>query len=124
MNNPLALPPVSAGIASLPGSLLPPKTLRAARDFEAQLLGSLLESLERTFALLPGERSGDASDNYRYLGTQAVASALSAAGGIGLARLIAPTLESTKVPGQGLTTGTASSPSPGKVPVITADRRR
>jgi hypothetical protein len=46
---------------------------KAAREFETTLIASLLQSLETTFAGLPGEGSLPGSDNYNFLGTQAFA---------------------------------------------------
>jgi Rod binding domain-containing protein len=77
------------------------KGQRAARDFEAQLIGTVLESLEKTFAALPGEDPIAGEDDYNYLGTQALASALAAGGGFGIARLISQHLPGTKVAGGG-----------------------
>jgi Rod binding domain-containing protein len=64
------------------------KGAKAAREFEAQLIGSLLESYEKTFASLPGDSQVPGSDNYNYLGTQALGSALAASGGFGIAAMI------------------------------------
>ena len=61
---------------------------KAAREFEAQLIGSLLESLEKTFASVPGEDSMPGSDDYNYLGSQALARALAEQGGFGIAAMI------------------------------------
>jgi Rod binding domain-containing protein len=61
---------------------------KAAREFEAQLIGSLLASYEKTFATLPGQSDVPGSDNYNYLGTEALASALAASGGFGIAAMI------------------------------------
>jgi len=74
-------------------SLLPPVTslgrgANAAREFEAQLIGTILESLEKSFATIPGQGAMAGEDDYNYLGTQALASAISAGGGFGLAKLI------------------------------------
>jgi Rod binding domain-containing protein len=69
---------------------------KAAREFEAQLIGTILESLQKTFADLPGEGSVAGQDNYNYMGNQALAKALAAGGGFGIARLIAPHLEARK----------------------------
>lgn len=69
---------------------------KAARDFEAQLIGTMLESLEKTFAALPGQDNMAGEDNYNYLGTQALASALAAGGGFGIARMIAAHLEARR----------------------------
>lgn len=66
-----------------------PKSLKAARDFEANLIGSLLESLEKTYSALPGESDVVGADDYNYLGTEALASAIADRGGFGIARLIA-----------------------------------
>lgn len=80
---------ISAATVSLP--LATPalgKGEKAAREFEAQLIGTVLESLEKSFATLPGQDSVAGSDDYNYLGTKALASALAAGGGFGIARLI------------------------------------
>ena len=74
------------------------KAEKAAQDFEAVLLSSLLESLQKSFADTTGE-SSPGSDNYAAMGTQALASAISARGGIGIARMILQQWQQTKVPG-------------------------
>jgi hypothetical protein len=91
-------------------SALPPlgtpslgKGAKAAREFEAQLIGSVLESLEKTFASVPGEDAMAGEDNYNYLGTQALASAIAAGGGFGIAKLICEHLGGTKVAPSGAT---------------------
>jgi Rod binding domain-containing protein len=61
---------------------------QAARDFEASLIASLLESLEKSFATLPGESALPGADDYNYLGTQALAQGLAARGGFGIAAMI------------------------------------
>jgi Rod binding domain-containing protein len=61
---------------------------KAAREFESQLIGSLLDSLEKTFATVPGETDVPGQDEYSYMGRQALASAVSAAGGFGIAKMI------------------------------------
>jgi len=70
---------------------------KAAREFEAQLIGSVLESFEKTFAALPGQDAMAGEDDYNYLGTQALASAIAAGGGFGIAKLISEHLGITKV---------------------------
>jgi Rod binding domain-containing protein len=81
-----------------PASLVPPKNEKAAREFESQLLGSLLESLQKTFAHVPGgEQTFTGQDNYDYLSNQALATALAHKGGFGIADMILKHLESTKV---------------------------
>jgi Rod binding domain-containing protein len=61
---------------------------KAAREFEAQLIGSLLESMEKTFAALPGDSGMTGADDYSYLGTQALAGAMAERGGFGIAAMI------------------------------------
>jgi Rod binding domain-containing protein len=64
------------------------KGAKAAREFEAQLIGTVLESLEKTFAAVPGKDAMAGEDDYNYLGTQAMASAIAAGGGFGIAKMI------------------------------------
>lgn len=89
---PITLQAVSA--AALSPSLATPapplgRGAQAAREFEAHLIGSLLESMEKSFATLPGEESMPGADNYNYMGTQALAESLAAKGGFGIAAMIA-----------------------------------
>lgn len=60
----------------------------AARQFESDLIGSLLQSLEKSFAGLPGESTLSGVDNYDFLGTQALAEGIAAHGGFGIASLV------------------------------------
>jgi len=60
----------------------------AAHAFEAQLLGCLLEDLEKALSGLPGEEPMAGGDDYNYMATRALAGALAAHGGFGIARLI------------------------------------
>ncbi|HEY3971874.1 MAG TPA: hypothetical protein VGM18_02655 [Candidatus Sulfotelmatobacter sp.] len=78
-----ALPPDLATTAKLPG-----RGANAAREFEANLIGSLLESMEKTLAALPGESTLPGGDDYNYLGSQALAEGLAARGGFGIAAMI------------------------------------
>ncbi|MGD0270157.1 MAG: hypothetical protein ABSB14_13910 [Candidatus Sulfotelmatobacter sp.] len=96
-----SLPLSSAGASA---ATLPPlgtpalgKGAKAAREFEAQLIGSVLESLEKTFAAIPGEDTMAGADNYNYMGTQALASVMAAGGGFGIAKLICEHFGGTKV---------------------------
>jgi hypothetical protein len=61
---------------------------KAAREFEGQLIESLLKDLEKTFATLPGKNSMPGADDYNYLGIEALAQALAAKGGFGIAAMI------------------------------------
>jgi Rod binding domain-containing protein len=84
---PLSSLPVVSSELTAPSAPMS-KGAKAAQEFEAQLIGSLLESMEKTFASLPGEDTLPGSDNYNYMGTHALAEALAAHGGFGLAALI------------------------------------
>jgi Rod binding domain-containing protein len=77
------LSPDLATAAKLPG-----RGAKAAREFEANLIGSLLQSMEKTFATLPGESTLPGADDYNYLGTRALAEGLAARGGFGIAAMI------------------------------------
>jgi Rod binding domain-containing protein len=78
------------------------KGQKAAREFEAQLIGTVLQSMEKTFASLPGKDEIAGEDDYNYLGTQALSSALVAGGGFGIAKMISEHFEeSTKVANAG-----------------------
>ena len=68
------------------------RMVRAARQFEAVLLNSLLGSLQHSFASLDGKTADSESTNYNYVGMQALASALAARGGIGIANRIVTSL--------------------------------
>jgi Rod binding domain-containing protein len=101
-------------------SALPPlgtpalgKGAKAAREFEAQLIESVLESLEKTLASVPGEGAIAGEDNYNYLGNQALASAIAAGGGFGIAKLICQHLGGTKV-APGAATPSGSKPVSGR----------
>jgi hypothetical protein len=60
----------------------------AARKFEASLIASLLESAEKTFAKVPGDSDLPGTDDYNYLGTQALAQGIADRGGFGIRRMI------------------------------------
>jgi hypothetical protein len=89
---------VVSGWETLPPLAAPAlgKGAKAAREFEAQLIGTVLASLEKTFATVPGEKAIAGEDDYNYLGSQALASAIAAGGGFGIAKLIAPHLGAPK----------------------------
>jgi len=70
---------------------------KAAHDFESVLLTSLFDSLEKTFSWDREDTTPGAS-NYRMMGTRALAEAVAAGGGIGIAQLILRHLPVTKVP--------------------------
>jgi Rod binding domain-containing protein len=83
---PAAAATLSPGLTT--AAKLPGRGANAAREFEANLVRSLLESMEKTFATLPGESTIPGADDYNYLGTQALAEGLAARGGFGIAAMI------------------------------------
>ncbi|HVI08289.1 MAG TPA: hypothetical protein VND65_08335 [Candidatus Binatia bacterium] len=79
----------SAGASAwLPAATGAGKIAKSAREFEAQLIASVLESMEKTFAALPGQNPVAGEDDYNYLGTRALAQAVASGGGFGIARMI------------------------------------
>lgn len=74
------------------------KNQKAARDFESMLLAPVLDSLQKTFGGTAGGSMVGAGD-YRQMATQALAQAIAARGGIGIAPLILRHLQSEKVHG-------------------------
>ena len=93
-----AIPISSATLpAATPARPQPPeaqtkKVQKAARQFETQLLTTLLTALETSISALPGMDESGASEQYRTMATQGLASAWAGAGGIGIARMISPAL--------------------------------
>jgi Rod binding domain-containing protein len=85
----------SPSLAAQPGNT--PQVVKAARDFEAVLLGSLLRSMQEGFRSLPGEEAAAGGDDYQYVATQALAAALADSGGLGIAGMIVRTLGHTEV---------------------------
>ena len=74
------------------------RIVHTARQFEAVLLNSLFGSLEKTFSSLPGKTQEVGSDDYHHLGMQALASTLSANGGVGIADMIVRHLQNSATP--------------------------
>jgi len=75
------------------------KSEKAARDFESVLLTSLFDSLQKTFGW-DSEGSAPGASDYRLMGTRALAEAIAAGGGIGIAQFILSHLPVTKVSGK------------------------
>ena len=88
-------PATSADPAAVKAEL---KNEKAAQDFEALLLGPVLDSLQKSFAGNEDAHTVGAAD-YRQMGTQALAQAIAARGGIGIAQLILHHLQPPKVSG-------------------------
>jgi hypothetical protein len=82
------LAPLSPVPTQLPLPSADARSVQASRQFEVSLIASLLESAEKTYAALPGQDSFAGSENYDYLATQALASAIASHGGFGIGRLI------------------------------------
>jgi len=80
------------GLASTEDS----KIEKSAKDFESILLGSWLQQAEQSFASLPGaDDDGDADagkEQFQGIAMQSLGEAMTAAGGIGIARMIAKQL--------------------------------
>jgi Rod binding domain-containing protein len=69
------------------------KIEKSAKDFESILLGSWLQQAEQSFASLPGaDEDGDADvgkEQFQGMAMQSLGSSMTAAGGIGIAKMIA-----------------------------------
>jgi Rod binding domain-containing protein len=116
------------GMATLPPNFatreVSSRGATAARDFEASLIGSLLESLEKTFASVPGQNSSAGSDDYNYIATRGLAQALADHGGFGIAALISQHLPVHEGKGQLESSGSEGQAAAPKVPATAADGRR
>ena len=86
--HPVSLTAVASSSSSSPDALYARKVIKAARDFEAVLLTSLFGSLEKTFTAIGAKSTDPGSNNYQYMGAQALGSGLAASGGIGIATMI------------------------------------
>jgi Rod binding domain-containing protein len=85
--------------AKLPDAKTAVKNEKAARDFEAMLLTPVLDSLQKTFAGDSKDAKTPGASDYRQMGSQALAQAIAARGGIGIAQLILRHLQPPKVSG-------------------------
>ncbi|GEM_PF-2095837 len=86
------------------------KVRRAAQDFEGELLSCLLGPMERAFSGVGQDGAAAGSDQYGYLGIQALAAALARSGGIGMSTLVLAQIERTKVRGADPGTGPDAAP--------------
>lgn len=68
------------------------KGAKAAKEFEAMLLGTWLSAAENSFARLPGAEDEQDADpgreQFQSLAMQSLATSITEAGGIGLAKMI------------------------------------
>lgn len=72
------------------------KIKNVAQQFESILLTSLIGPLEKSFSILPGKNDDPASGQYQSMEVQALATALSSSGGLGIAHMIANSLMKSK----------------------------
>ena len=75
-----------------------PKALKAAKDFEAIFLRTLLSSLEKTTSVKGGGKLDTGQSTYGSMVVGAMADQISSTGGIGLADIVAKSLASHGTP--------------------------
>lgn len=75
-----------------------PKALKAAKDFEAIFIRTLLSSLERTTSVSAGSKLSTSQSTYGSMVVGALADNISATGGIGLADIVAKSLSAQPSP--------------------------
>jgi len=79
----------------------PKKIAQSARAFESLLIGKWLEAAEESLATVPGgdpdEQEQGALHQFSALGMQSLAESISAAGGLGIAKMLTQHLESPQV---------------------------
>ncbi|HZQ67131.1 MAG TPA: hypothetical protein VFA68_01325 [Terriglobales bacterium] len=61
---------------------------KAAQEFEAMLLTSLLNSVQKTLVTLPGNEQDPVAQSYGQFAVETMAAAVSAAGGLGISRML------------------------------------
>jgi Rod binding domain-containing protein len=71
-----------------PGEPKSSKISKAAQDFEAILVATLLNSLQKAIGTLPGGTDDPVQKSYGEFATEALASNICAAGGFGISRLL------------------------------------
>lgn len=85
-------------------SLESKKLRKAAMDFESLLISSLWQSMQSDSLGASEKESDPGADTLKQLGVQAMASALAAAGGLGIGQLLlrqlAPAIDSKSSPGE------------------------
>jgi Rod binding domain-containing protein len=71
------------------------KIEKSAKDFESILLSNWLQQTEQSFGSLPGAEDDDADsgkDQYSGIAMQALGTSMTAAGGIGIAKMVSKSL--------------------------------
>ncbi len=104
MSLPIAIP---LSTLILPGASSGNETAKiekSAQDFESLLLSNWLQQAEESFAKLPGtdddEDPGNSKDQFQGIAMQSLGAAMTAAGGIGLSRMISKNLRAAAVNAQ------------------------
>jgi Rod binding domain-containing protein len=90
------------------------KLEKSAKDFESILLGTWLQQAEQSFGSLPGgddeEDEDPGKEQFQGIAMQSLGSAMTAAGGIGIAKMIAKQLQ--KAEEMGAATAANVPPAP------------
>jgi Rod binding domain-containing protein len=93
--------PLTSKVTSLPGKGEPASEVnkkidKSAKEFESILLGSWLQQAEQSFGSLPGGDDDDDADagkeQFQGMAMQSLGSSMTAAGGIGIAKMISKQL--------------------------------
>ena len=85
---------------------------KSAKDFESILLGSWLQQAERSFGSLPGGDDGEADsgkDQFMGMAMQSLGTSMTAAGGIGIAKMISKQLHKAEDARIGIAVKTAQA---------------
>lgn len=94
MTSPLsALGALHAPDAAKQASAVDPKALKAAKDFEAIFLRTLLSSLEKTTSVSGGGKLNTGQSTYGSMVVGALADQIASTGGVGLADVVAKSLQ-------------------------------
>ena len=83
--------PAAPGSAGGPAAKVSEKALKAAREFESMLLKHMLESMQKTARVGSKEKSSNSA--YQSMAVEALADGIERGGGLGLADLVARSLE-------------------------------
>jgi len=93
----LAIPPPGESLGASSGPQPSGKLQKSAQEFEAILLQNWLEKMNQSF-VGTSESQDAAHDTVSSLGTQAIASALAARGGVGIAAMLLRQLQPAEHP--------------------------
>ena len=94
--NPYTAAPAADSLSALPSptSTAPKKLTSTAKEFESVLLTQWLQAAESSFGSVPGgdDDADSGGEQLKSFGIQQLATALSNAGGIGIARMVSKAL--------------------------------